>query len=255
MMHLTAIVLAAGRGLRFSRSGKSQVSKLLAEVKSKPIIIHSLRRFSECPLTREIIVVVNNRNSRAIISKIRQYRIGKISRIVGGGRRRQDSVYCGLRLMDKRTDLVLIHDAARPFIDKKTIISVVREAERSGAAIVGVPVKATIKTVVRPLRGGSASLRSRSSLVARRNIVKRTLNREDLYEIQTPQVFRKDLILQAYKKFNHKIDATDDAMLVEKLGAKVSVVLGSYRNIKITTPDDLAVAESISKAKGLRRKK
>jgi 2-C-methyl-D-erythritol 4-phosphate cytidylyltransferase len=227
MSYVTAIVLAAGRGERFG----SKTPKLLAKIGLKPIIIHTLEVLSRHSSVRDIILVVNPGNSKELIAKIEQYRIGKISGVVEGGLRRQDSLGNGLRVIDSRTDLVLIHDAARPFIDRKTISSVIAEAKRSGAAIVGVPVKATIKEV--------SGLRSQVQ-------VKKTLDRRKVWEIQTPQVFKKGLILKAYKRFG-KIDVTDDAMLVEKLGKKVNIVKGSYCNIKITTPEDLILAKAIAK--------
>jgi 2-C-methyl-D-erythritol 4-phosphate cytidylyltransferase len=141
-----------------------------------------------------------------------------------------------LCVIDRQTNLILIHDAVRPFIDKRILSSVIREAKRYGAAIAGVPVKATIKRV----KGQGLSGKSKGR-------VEKTLNRENIWEIQTPQVFRKDLILKAYKKFGN-LDVTDDSMLVEKLGARVGVVLGSYSNIKITIPEDLILAEAIAKA-------
>lgn len=250
-MYVSAIVLAGGLGLRFSRpdsftvgggipthkskmieSGKSKIPKPLIKINSKPIIIHCLDTLSKHPYIKDIILVVNTKNSRSIISKIRQYHIGKIRQVVKGGRRRQDSVINGLNAIDGRTDLVLIHDAVRPFIDKETLSSVIKEAKRCGAAIVGVPVKATIKQV--------SSLKSQ--VLGR--YVEKTLNRDALWEIQTPQVFKKNLILKAYNKFGNLI-VTDDSMLVEKLGIKVRVVLGSYNNIKITTPEDLIIAQAI----------
>ncbi len=188
---------------------------------------------------KNIIVVANARNSNNITGKINQYKIGRIVGVVKGGKRRQDSVFNALKAVDKKTDLVLIHDAARPFIDKKLVSSLICEAKRSGAAIAGVPVKATIKEIKKSLPAG----RQEKSKI---KIVGKTLNRGNLWEIQTPQVFRKDLILKAYDKSGN-IDATDDAMLVEKLGASVSVVPGSYNNIKITTPEDLILAEAIAK--------
>jgi len=235
MNYAAAIVLAAGRGLRFSReSGKFKIPKVLAQINSKPILIYSLLALSRHAFIKDIIVVVNAKNSKSIIDKIRQYRIGKIRQIVVGGKRRQDSVLNGLRALDTGADLVLIHDAVRPFIEKNTISAVIKAAKKSGAAIVGVPVKATIKEVTR----------SQSHNVTGK--VKRTLDRNKLWEIQTPQVFKKGIILKAYEKFGD-IDVTDDAVLVEKLGKKVSVVLGSYNNIKITTPEDLIIAKAIAK--------
>lgn len=224
-MRLEAIVLAAGRGARL----KSKIPKPLARIIRKPLIIYSLVTLSKHPLIKGIIMVVNARNIQSIIKEIRKYRIRKIEKIVQGGRRRQDSVFNGIKAADKSTDLVLIHDAARPFIDKDTLTSVIKTAQNTGAAIVGVPVKATIKRLTGKF------------------VVKATIEREGLWEIQTPQVFKKRLILNAYKKFGNA-DVTDDAMLVEKLGQRVSVVLGSYNNIKVTTPEDLKLAKAILKS-------
>ncbi len=228
-MHITAIVLAAGQGLRL----KSRFSKPLIEINSKPIIIYCLQILNQQPDIKDIIVVANAKNLRGIADKVKKYHISKIKNIVLGGQARQDSVTCGLRCVDSRTDLVLIHDAVRPFIDKETVSSVIRAAGNTGAAIVGVPVKATIKETRQPLTASCGRL-----------TVKKTLKRDNLWEIQTPQVFKKELILEAYRKFNN-IDVTDDAMLVEKLGARVGIVLGSYANIKITTREDLIIAEAI----------
>jgi len=229
-MHITAIVLAAGRGLRL----KSRLSKPLVEINSQPIIIYSLNTLSQHPDIKDIIVVANSDNLKDIGGKIRRYGIVRIRDVVLGGKERRDSVSNGLDVMDKRTELVLIHDAVRPFIDRKIISSVIKEAKISRAAIVGVPVKATIKQVT-----------GHKSPVTSRFVVEKTLDRKCLWEIQTPQVFNKDLILRAYRRFANT-DVTDDSMLVEKLGVKVTVVLGSYNNIKITTPEDLVLAEAIA---------
>jgi len=223
MSYVTAIALAAGRGERL----KSKVPKLLAKIGSKPVIIHTLEALSRNPSIKDIILVANAKNLREMTAWVKRYHIRKISSVVEGGARRQDSLGNGLKAVDSRTDLVLIHDAARPFIGKNLIDSVINVAKKSGAAITGVPVKATIKK-------------------AFGKVVDKTIERKNLWEIQTPQVFKKDLILKAYKKFG-KIDVTDDAMLVEKLGGKVNIVEGSYSNIKITTPEDLVLAEAIAK--------
>lgn len=229
-MYVTAIVLAAGKGLRF----KSRVAKLLVEINSQPLIIYCLNTLNRHPCVKDIVVVVNPDNFSGIVSRIRKYKIGRIKKVVLGGRLRQDSVFNGLKAVDIKSNLVLIHDAARPFIAKNTISRLIKEAGRQGAAIAGVPVKATIKEV-------------HSSQVTVHNmpLVKRTLNRNNLWEIQTPQVFKKDLLLRAYKKFGGS-EVSDDAALVEKLGVKVSIVPGSYNNIKLTTPEDLVIAEAIA---------
>ncbi|MFA5144601.1 MAG: 2-C-methyl-D-erythritol 4-phosphate cytidylyltransferase [Candidatus Omnitrophota bacterium] len=230
-MYVTAIVLSAGRGKRFfrrmSRSKNPGAFKTLVEINRKPVIIYCLETLSRHPLVKDIIIVANTDNSRYIIRKISQYRIGKVAGVVKGGLRRQDSVRNGLKALNSCSDMVLIQDAARPFIDKGLISSVIKAAKESGAAIAGVPVKSTIKTVSK-------------------FTVEKTLNRENLWEIQTPQAFKKNLILKAYEKFGN-VTVTDDSMLVEKLGATVSVVLSSYSNIKITTPEDLVSAEAIAK--------
>jgi 2-C-methyl-D-erythritol 4-phosphate cytidylyltransferase len=225
-MRVSAIVLVAGKGIRF----KNDVPKPLAQIYSQPVVIYCLKTLSTHPDISDILVVVNSKNKADIINTINRYRIGKIKDIVLGGSRRQDSVSNGLRAIDARSDFVLIHDGVRPFIDKKLVSALINAAKESGAAIAGVPVKVTIKKI-----------KNKKSLV-----VEKTLDRNSLWEIQTPQVFKKDLFLEAYDRFGN-IDVTDDAMLVEKLGAKVKVVLGSYDNIKITTAEDLAIAEAISK--------
>lgn len=224
MIQVTAIVLAAGEGRRL----KSKVPKPLVEINSKPVIIYALSVLSRHPAIKEIILVVNQKNLKIIKDKIRSYRIKKIKKIVLGGKLRQDSVRNGLAVVNPQADLILIHDGARPFINKEIVASVIKEAGHFKAAIAAVPVKATIK-------------KSHG-----KNIVKKTLDRESLWEVQTPQVFNKDLILEAYRRFGNNA-VTDDASLVEKLGAKVRIVMGSYVNIKITTPEDLLIAGAILK--------
>jgi len=237
-MSVTAVVLAAGKGLRL----KSKISKPLIKIDSKPLVIYCLSILSNHPYIKDIVVVANRQNLEDIRNKIKRYHIDKIKDVVLGGRLRQISVFNGLRATDNQTDLVLIHDAARPFIDRDMVSSVIKTAKSSGAAIAGVPVKATIKSV-----------KVSKCQSVKENIVEKTLDRSKLWEIQTPQVFKKGLILKALKKFGDNIEVTDDAMLVEKLGAKVSVVLGSYNNIKITTPEDLIIAQAI--ANSLRNEK
>ena len=225
-MYVTAIVLAAGRGLRF----KEKKSKLLFEINKRPIFIYSLDILSRHPYIKEIILAVNAKNKNKIKEKIFEYKIKKIKALIFGGERRQDSVKNALKFIDEKTDLILIHDASRPFISKKLVSQVIKTAKRYKTAILAVPVKATIKKIKK-----SKSL-----------FIEKTLKREFLWEAQTPQVFKKDLILEAYKRFGN-LEFTDDASLVEKLGHAVKVVIGSYFNIKITTPEDLIIAKAIAK--------
>lgn len=223
-MHVTAIVLAAGHGLRL----KSKIAKPLILINRKPIITYCLGVFCSHPDIKDIIVVANPNNAKGIIKNIKEYRIKKIKDVVLGGKLRSDSVKSGLRILDKKTDLVLIHDAARPFIDKDTVSKLIKKARKNGAVILGVPAKATIKKITGKL------------------VVEKTIERGSLWEAQTPQVFRKEIILRAHERFAD-IAVTDDANLVEMLGKKVGLVKGSYLNIKITTPEDLVLAEAISK--------
>lgn len=183
MKHVSSIVLAAGRSKRF----QSKIPKPLARINSKPVIIYSLDTLSNHPLVRDIIVVTNDKNTKDIIRKIRQYRVKKVEQIVKGGRRRQDSVINALSVLNNNTDLVLIHDAARPFVAKNIISSLIKEAASFGAAIVGVPLKNTVKRVAR----------SQGHKGTGKFIVEKTIDRSNLWEIQTPQVFKKDLILRS----------------------------------------------------------
>ncbi len=229
-MFLTAIIAAAGEGTRLN----FDIPKPLVRISSKPVIIYSLERLSKYSLVRDIIIAANLSNIKGIKQQIERYEIKKIKDIVLGGKRRQDSVRNGLIASDSRSDFVLIHDAARPFIGNEVLPVLIKQAKKYGAAIVGVPVKSTIKEA------------QGSGLKA--NIVKRTLDRKNLWEVQTPQVFKKDLLLEAYDRFGD-IDVTDDAMLLEKMRVKVGMVFGSYDNIKITTPEDLIIAEAIARHK------
>jgi 2-C-methyl-D-erythritol 4-phosphate cytidylyltransferase len=222
-MYVSAIVVAAGRGRRFGH----KASKAVVKLNSRPAIVYSLAVLNAHPQIKEIIIAANPANIRALRNIIKLYKITKATKVILGGKERRDSVANGLQAISPQADFVLIHDAARPFITKKLVTSVIEEAARSGAAIAAVAVKATIKKVA-----GSF-------------IVEKTLDRKSLWEAQTPQVFKKDLILKAYKRFKRQ-EATDDAMLAERLGAKVSVVPASYSNIKITTPEDLLIAKGIA---------
>ncbi len=223
-MFVSAIVPAAGLGLRLNKT----LPKPLVCLNKRPIFIHTLNTLSRHRDIKEIILVVSSDGLDAIKHYLKKYRIRKIKDVVPGGRRRCDSVRNGLSRVWSRAGLVLIHDAARPFIELDAISCVIRQARKNGAAVLGVPVKSTVKEV---------------DLI---NRVTRTLKRQSLYEIQTPQVFRRDLIINAYEKFPNTA-AVDDAYLVEKLGSEVTVVYGSYFNIKITTPEDLVLGEAILK--------
>jgi 2-C-methyl-D-erythritol 4-phosphate cytidylyltransferase len=223
---LSAIILAAGKGKRLNVA----CPKPLVKIGAKPAIVFSLSSFNKHSAIDEIIVVLNPLNQDKIIKVIKNHSFKKIKVFVLGGRRRQDSVYRGLQAVSSSSDWVLIHDSARPFIDHRSISKVISAAKNSGAAILAVRPKATIKSSHKG------------------NIVSETLNRDRLWEAQTPQVFKKELLLEAYKQYSQG-NVTDDASLVEKLGKKVRIVKGDYRNIKITTAEDLLTAGLIIKRK------
>jgi 2-C-methyl-D-erythritol 4-phosphate cytidylyltransferase len=233
MIRTSVILVAAGKGLRV----KTKISKPLIKIKRKTILRYALETFNCHPWIKEITIVVNRFNREEIRKEVQRFAFLKVKKIVLGGRRRQDSVFSGLQATDAHNELVLVHDACRPCISREIVSEVIKAAEKTGAAIVGVPVRGTIKRIRqnRPARFAVAE----------------TLDRDELWEIQTPQVFRRDLLFKAYRKFGH-LAVTDDASLVEKLGAKVSLVFGSYNNIKITIPEDLLIAEAIVKAQNLK---
>ncbi len=224
-MKIEAIVPAAGLGLRL----RSKTPKALVKINNCPLIIHTLRNLDSHPLIRSIILVVRKKEMAVLNLIIKRFRLKKLKNIIEGGSYRRDSVYNGLKYIDVDTNLVIIHDGARPFVGKKIITNCIKDAARFGASTAAVPVKPTIKRI-RVSHG--------------RVFVRETLNRDALWEIQTPQTFRKNIIIDAHKKCK-SLRATDDAGLVERIGKNVAITMGSYLNIKITTPEDLLFAKAI----------
>lgn len=221
---IVAIVPAAGLGSRMN----SRLAKPMLEIGGKPIIALTLEKLQAHPLVDRIILVFNRNYLARARSSLKKYRFTKLTDIVAGGATRQASVRNGLMRLGPEDRYVLIHDGVRPFIDEGCISRVIRQARACGAAVAGVPLKPTIKR-----------LNSKSE-------VEETPHRDCLWEIQTPQVFKRETIESAYRDTGIA-NATDDASLVEAAGKKVKVVLGSYFNIKITTPEDLVFAEAIVK--------
>ena len=229
-MKILALILAAGRGKRMG-TAKNKSYLLLA---GKPIVYHTLFEFERSPLIDEIVLIVGNDEvEHARSSIVDAFQFTKVSTIVVGGLKRQDSVLAGLRAIKGDSEVVMVHDGVRPFISQALLQKTGQAMEASGAAIVAVPVKDTIKTVS-PQRE-----------------VLTTLDRSTLWAIQTPQAFRRDILEKAFEKaIDDGFYATDDAALVERLGEKVTIVEGSYENIKITTPEDLVLGEAILKSRG-----
>jgi 2-C-methyl-D-erythritol 4-phosphate cytidylyltransferase len=221
-MKADAVIVSAGKGLRFMEGKKKQFHSL----GGKPILAHTLDKFETCPLIRSILLVVGQEDMDYCLKEIiEHYKFQKVSQIVPGGKRRQESVKNGIDALPKDADVVAIHDGVRPFVTKAMIEDTIHSAERVGAVVLAMPVKDTIK-VSNP-----------------DGTVLKTLDRESLWQIQTPQTFRVSVIKEAhYRAAEDGFVGTDDASLVERLGVKVHILPGSYTNIKITTPEDLFLA-------------
>jgi len=225
---VSVIIAAAGKGTRMN----SDINKQYINICGVPVLARSIGVFQECKLINEIIVVVNKDD--IIFCKkniIDTYEFTKVTQIVAGGDSRQKSVLNGLNAVNKDTEIVLIHDGARPFVKQEIIIDSITSAMNFGAACVAVPVKDTIK---------------RSVGKDGQDFVTETIPRETLWLVQTPQAFRYSLIREAHiKAYEEGFEGTDDSILVERLGVPVKIVMGRYDNIKITTWEDLIIGEAI----------
>jgi 2-C-methyl-D-erythritol 4-phosphate cytidylyltransferase len=193
-----------------------------------PILVHTLLRFQESAAIQVIVLVVPEEDVEQVRwETVAPYGLSKVSRIVPGGPRRQDSVWNGLKILGNDVNVVLVHDGVRPFVSPGTIQQTAMEAQSCGAVIAAVPVKDTIKVCDQNHR------------------IVETPDRVNLWQAQTPQAFRRDLLIRAYETAQRDgYSGTDDASLVERLGHPVRVIPGTYDNIKITTPEDLLVAEA-----------
>jgi 2-C-methyl-D-erythritol 4-phosphate cytidylyltransferase len=202
------------------------IDKVLAPLGGRPVISYVLAAFDDCGLIDNIVLVVNEKSLKACRKLIAKEGLSKPIKVCVGGKRRQDSVAAGLKQL-KNCEWVVIHDGARPLVTKELIEQGLKAAQETGAAVAAVPVTDTIK------------------VADDTQVVLETLARQNLWAVQTPQVFRFDIITGAYQKA--KDEVTDDASLVEQAGYRVKLYIGSYDNIKITNPEDLLIAEAISK--------
>jgi 2-C-methyl-D-erythritol 4-phosphate cytidylyltransferase len=235
---VVAIVPAAGLGKRFGPG----INKPFLNLSGKPLVIWTLSTLQEVPDIAEIIPVLKGEDMEYGQRIFEEHALTKIRRIAPGGKERQDSVNNALKLIEDKKCIVLVHDGVRPLIGRELIEealkhmvsahsspSVGRGGEERGfdGVVLGVPVKDTIKEAVN-------------------SVVKRTLKRDSLWAVQTPQIFPYRKISEAYAQaFERGFYSTDDAALVEQYGGKIKVVMGSYRNIKITTPEDMYIAETL----------
>ncbi len=222
----SAVVPAAGRS---NRMGEDKILLPIGEV---PVLLRTLRTLEACPYITEIIVVTREDLIVPVAQLCKDAALLKVRKVVVGGENRTASVLAGLREVDSNAQLIAIHDGARPLVTEEIINETVLRAAQCGAASPAVPVKDTIKRAVA-------------------GTVVDTPDRSELYAVQTPQVFEHGLILGALEKAAADgVELTDDCAAVERLGVPVQLTMGSYENIKLTTPSDLAVAEAILEGRG-----
>ncbi|MFU8795805.1 MAG: 2-C-methyl-D-erythritol 4-phosphate cytidylyltransferase [Dehalococcoidia bacterium] len=216
---MATIIVAAGASQRMAG-----INKLFAPLRDKPLLAWSVETCQECSLISQIVLVLNDKDLEQG-REVKESRHWSKASICPGGPRRQDSVREGLkRIAD--CQLVMIHDGGRPFLTPDLIQNGFRLASRTGSAVAAVPVKDTIK------------------LVADDRLIGKTLERHNLWAAQTPQIFSRGTITTAYERLTAEV--TDDGAAVESLGAEVHLYMGDYRNIKVTTPEDLALARIIA---------
>jgi len=216
-----AVIAAAGESRRMGG-----IDKVFAPLGGKPALSYVLDAFEECEPINQIVVVVSKANLAKCRHLIAENKYAKPIEVCAGGKRRQDSVAAGLARLDE-CDWVVIHDGARPLVTRELIERGLEAAKETGAAAAAVPVTDTVK------------------MAGEDRMVLQTPPRQNLWAVQTPQVFRADIISKAYQKAEGEV--TDDASLVERLGHKVKLYMGAYDNIKITNANDLLMAEVLLK--------
>ena len=222
---VSCIVAAAGKGSRM----QAELNKIFLEFCDKPVLAHTLTVLEECPSIDEIVLVTGECDMLGCKDIAEEFVIKKLTAITLGGKLRQDSVRNALQEVSEKADIVLIHDAARPLVTAEVIQNVIDDVITCGAAAPGVPCKNTLK------------------LTDAEGFIADTPDRSRLYEIQTPQGFSRNIITRAHENaLQNGLSGTDDCFLVEQLGIKVIISEGDYRNIKITTPEDLLIAELLS---------
>lgn len=215
------VIPAAGQGKRMGIG----VNKQFIKIHDKPILIHTVEKFQKLEWVKEIIVVAHPDEVEIVQSMLTEYGLS-VNAVVPGGLERQDSIYNGLKLL--KTDYVMVHDGARPFIKEKQLNHLWDVVRKHDAAVLGVPVKETIK------------------VVDEQGAIQSTPDRKSLWSIQTPQAFLLSILKEAYEQAKKdQFLGTDDASLVERLKMEIPVVEGDYHNIKITTPEDLIMANII----------
>jgi 2-C-methyl-D-erythritol 4-phosphate cytidylyltransferase len=226
-MRVVVLVPAAGMGKRMRRC----ISKPFLHIGGKAILARTLLQFEDSDSVNEVYVIISKMEERRCKEEIiEKYNLKKVTKIVIGGNERQVSVKNGLDAIEQGCDVVMIHDGNRPFITSQLIDESISKTIGYGATVVSIPVKDTVKAVS-----------SDGEIID-------TLDRKKLWLAQTPQTFQYDIIKKAYENaFLNNLSSYDDSSLVELLGIKVRTIMGSYKNIKITTPEDLIIAEAFLK--------
>jgi 2-C-methyl-D-erythritol 4-phosphate cytidylyltransferase len=221
MPSVGVVIAAGGKGVRLG----GRLPKQFLRIGNRSLLEHTLMVFHRMKQVRDIVVVVPALSRDRVERTVRRMRLRKVVAVVSGGRERQESVWNGLQAFPVPPDIVLIHDAVRPCIRQKTIQEVILRSMHHRAAVVGVRVKDTIKVEETP------------------GFYSKTLDRKGLWAVQTPQGFAFELLVEGHRRAHRdRYIATDDASLVERLGIPVAIVEGEYRNIKVTTRDDLEIA-------------
>ncbi|MDD5313021.1 MAG: 2-C-methyl-D-erythritol 4-phosphate cytidylyltransferase [Dehalococcoidia bacterium] len=217
---VSAIVVSAGKGRRMG------ADKTFLTLYDKPLIAWSVDVLQRSRLIDEIVLVLHKDNVHSGNDLVAVYKWSKVVQVCAGGEHRQDSVKNGLDHVNE-CHWVMIHDGARPFLTERLISDGLETVKLTGAAIAAVPVKDTVK-----MTDGN-------------DTVSQTIDRKHLMSIQTPQIFRRDIVMKAYELVNSEV--TDDSSLVEKAGFKVKIYPGDYNNLKVTTPEDITLAEAIAR--------
>jgi len=227
--YVSVIIAAAGMSNRMG----NKTNKQFISIGGKPILAHTIEKFEDSRYIDEIILVSKEEEIEYCRKEIvKRYKFNKVTNIIRGGKERQDSVYNGILALNEKTGIVLTHDGARPFVSKENIEDGIKGVIDHGACVIGVPVTDTIK------------------VVSEDNIIVKTPIRSSLWAAQTPQCFLKDIIIKGYERaIEDGFLGTDDSSIVERIGYNVKMIMGSYENIKITTPEDIDLAESLFQGK------
>ena len=225
-----AIITAGGLGKRFDTQGGDNLPKQFISLSEKPLIAHSILTFENSDLVKNIVVVVPaNWVEHTKCEVVEKFNLKKVFRVVSGGNERQESVLRGLKTVPDMPDVVAVHDGVRPFVTLELVEKVITKAFEFGGAIAAIPATDTIK------------------MSTPEHFIESTVPREKIWFAQTPQAFKYDIISEALEKASReKYLGTDEAELVERLGREVKIIFGSRENLKITTPEDIKLAELIS---------